>query len=78
MLKKFINNSDNKRLRTIVYSLQALSLSPAIYFIYLCFIGTATKEQLNFWAMLSLLAGVLFFIFMLFLVKIFMENNDHE
>jgi hypothetical protein len=78
MIKKFINNSDNKTIRKVIYIAQALSLSPAIYFIYLCFIGTATKEQLNFWAMLSLLAGVLFFIFMLFLIKILMENNDHK
>lgn len=77
MLKKFIKNSDNKRLITIVYSLQALAISPTIYFAYLYFIGTATKDQLNFWAMLSLLAGALFLIFMLFLVK-FLEDNDYE
>lgn len=77
MLKKFIKNIGEKRLRTIVYSLQALAISPTIYFIYLSCIGTATKDQLNFWAMLSLLAGALFLIFMLFLVK-FLENNDHE
>ena len=75
MLKKFIKNSDSKRLRTIVYSLQALAISPTAYFIYLCCIGTVSKDQLNFWAMLSLLSGVLFLAFMLFLIIILMNND---
>jgi hypothetical protein len=70
MLKKFINTNDNKRLRKIIYIAQALSLSPAIYFIYLCFIGTATKEQLNFWALCSIITGALFLGFIMLIIKI--------
>lgn len=74
MVKKFINNSDNKTLRKFVYIAQALSLSPAIYFIYLCFIGTATKEQLNFWALCSIISGALFLAFLLLIIKILSED----
>jgi len=70
MLKKFTKNIDQKRLKAIVCSLQALSLSPTIYFIYLCFIGTATKEQLNFWALCSIISGALFLGFMMLIIKI--------
>jgi len=74
MLKKFINNSDNKTLRKIIYIAQALSLIPSIYFIYLCFIGTATKEQLNFWALCSIISGALFLAFIMLIIKILSED----
>lgn len=74
MLKKIINTSDNKTIRKVIYIAQALSLSPAIYFIYLCFIGTATKEQLNFWALCSIISGALFLGFMMLIIKILTED----
>ena len=70
MLKKFIKNSDNKTLRKVIYIAQALSLSPAIYFIYLCFIGTASKDQLNFWALSSIISGAIFLGFIMLIIKI--------
>ena len=74
MLKKFINNSDNKTIMKVIYIAQALSLSPAIYFIYLSCIGTATKEQLNLWALCSIISGALFLAFIMLIIKILSKD----